>query len=179
MSISNYDGVIKAVAKGNVNALELLYDDLSKTVFALAYSILQNRELAEDVMQDTFIRVKLSAEAYQSRGKGRAWVLKIARNLSLNMLNKQKKEVALENVLADAEARDNTEALVENCLLLSAAMKILTRDEREIVLLHTHEGLLHREIARVTGKPVNTVKWIYSKALKKLSAQLDGVMKAE
>jgi len=158
-----------------MNALELLYDDLAKTVFSLSYSILNNRELAEDAMQDTFIRVKLSAEDYNSRGKGRAWVLKIARNISLNMLSKHKKEVPIEIVEESALSRQSDENRVIDCVTLEMAMGILTRDEREIVLLYTNDGLLHREIAQVVGKPVGTVKWIYSKALKKLSTELSGV----
>jgi len=172
MSISNYDGVIKAVGKGNMNALELLYDDLSKTVFALAYSILKNRELAEDAMQETFIRVKLSAGDYSSRGKGRAWVLKIARNTALNLRAKAKRETSIEEVSENKLVSESGENKLIDCVMLEAAMRVLSRDEREIVLLHTGNGMLHREISQIVGRPVGTVKWMYSKALKKLAAEI-------
>ena len=80
----DYDALIKRIAEQDMSALETLYRDLYTDVFAYLLSILRNAAAAQDLAQDTFLRVYKSAAGFHSRGQGRAWVLKIARNLALN-----------------------------------------------------------------------------------------------
>lgn len=169
----SYDSLLAAVAKGDMDALMTLYDLLSKPVYGLALSVLRDRALAEDIMQETFIRVRSSAHTHKEGADGRAWVLRIARNLALDMLRKRKRETVQYNPDIEtgpiAEFADNT----TDGLVLKAALTQLDEKARQIVVLHAVSGLTFRQIAEVMQSNTATVQWRYYKAIKRLAEYID------
>ena len=89
------DSLILRVAQGDTQAFSELYLRVHKAVYGFALSIVKNQHDAEDVMQDTFLKVDAAAGSYQSKGKPMAWVLTIARNLALEKL-RERRDVPLE-----------------------------------------------------------------------------------
>ena len=136
--------LLPLVGQGDPEAFEVLYRSTEKAVYALALSILRNPHDAEDIVQETYLKVRAAAHLYVPQGKPLAWMFTIARNLCYMKFR----------------------------LVLEAALKALGEEERQVVLLHAASGLKHREIARDLGLPLSTVLSRYSRALKKLQRYL-------
>ncbi|MDR3729716.1 MAG: RNA polymerase sigma factor, partial [Oscillospiraceae bacterium] len=159
--------------RGDQEALAQLYHRTRTAVFGLALSYLKNRHDAEDVTQDTFVRAWENAPSYRPQGKPMAWLLTIARNLSLMKLREKDRTESLPE--EDWALPGPDDALTtEDRTVLSAAMSVLEDEEQRIVLLHAVTGLKHREIAESLSLPLSTVLSKYHRALKKLRRKLEG-----
>ena len=165
------DALICAVGRGDMTALETLYSQLALAVFAFARSIVKDEALAQDIMQDTFVRVHNSAAAFTPSGLGKAWIIQIARNLALNALRRYDRSCP-EEAAAETAAPDSTAETAEAKLMINHALESLNDAEREIVTLHAVSGLKLDAIARVLNQPLGTVKWRHSQALKKIRAAM-------
>lgn len=165
------DNLILKVAQGDMSALEQLYNGLARQVYAFAMTIVKSPATAEDIMQDTFMRVYRSAKAFHPGGSGCGWVLRIARNLAFDALAKGA-EYPQELSESEADCRSTEESAVQSAALESA-MDVLTPEERQVVTLHAVSGLRLNEIAAVLDKPLGTIKWYHSRALKKLRRELN------
>jgi len=165
------DALICAVASGDMSALETLYNELAPSVFAFARSILKDDAAAQDVMQDTFVRVYNSSTGFKACGLGKAWIMQIARNLALNVLTGRTSNES-EETIADRPGSESTEDTAEARVMISRAMDALSDAEREVIVLHAVSGLKLDKIAKITGEPLGTVKWRHSSAMKKIRAAM-------
>ena len=166
--------LLLCVAGGEQEALEALYHGTRAAVYALALSLLKNTHDAEDVTQDTYVRIwENAAAAYRPQGSPMAWVLTVARNLARMKLRQSAKFAELDEQQWDAIPAE-CDLDVEERYLLQTALSKLSDEERQIVLLHAVSGLKHREIAHLLEKPLATVLSKYNRALKKLKTQLEG-----
>ena len=163
--------LLPLVGQGDSEAFEVLYRSTEKAVYALALSILRNPHDAEDIVQETYLKVRAAAHLYVPQGKPLAWLFTITKNLCRDLLRGQSRTEAApdgaEDDLRFSYVSDPTDRLV-----LEAALKALGEEERQVVLLHAASGLKHREIARDLGLPLSTVLSRYSRALKKLQRYL-------
>ena len=163
--------LLPLVGQGDPEAFEVLYRSTEKAVYALALSILRNPHDAEDIVQETYLKVRAAAHLYVPQGKPLAWLFTITKNLCRDLLRSQSRTEAApdgaEDDLRFSYVSDPTDRLV-----LEAALKALGEEERQVVLLHAASGLKHREIARDLGLPLSTVLSRYSRALKKLQRYL-------
>lgn len=163
--------LLPLVGQGDSEAFEVLYRSTEKAVYALALSILKNPHDAEDIVQETYLKVRAAAHLYVPQGKPLAWLFTITKNLCRDLLRGQSRTEAApdgaEDDLRFSYVSDPTDRLV-----LEAALKALGEEERQVVLLHAASGLKHREIARDLGLPLSTVLSRYSRALKKLQRYL-------
>ena len=163
--------LLPLVGQGDPEAFEILYRSTEKAVYALALSILRNPHDAEDIVQETYLKVRAAAHLYVPQGKPLAWLFTITKNLCRDLLRGQSRTEAApdgaEDDLRFSYVSDPTDRLV-----LEAALKALGEEERQVVLLHAASGLKHREIARDLGLPLSTVLSRYSRALKKLQRYL-------
>ncbi|BDE86584.1 Sigma-K factor [uncultured Flavonifractor sp.] len=163
--------LLPLVGQGDPEAFEVLYRSTEKAVYALALSILRNPHDAEDIVQETYLKVRAAAHLYVPQGKPLAWLFTITKNLCRDLLRGQSRTEAApdgaEDDLRFSYVSDPTDRLV-----LEAALKALGEEERQVVLLHAASGLKHREIARDLGLPLSTVLSRYSRALKKLQRYL-------
>ena len=173
------EGVILRIARKDRDAFAELYRMESDAVYGLALSILRNKEDAEDVMHDAFIRIFNAAGSYSPGGEPLAWIFTIVRNLCYNKIRDSEKTRDEEPAKFENEEQAGT---TEGCgndieeatdrMVLDAAMECLEQDEREIVILHALTGLRHREIAEALDMPEGTVLSKYNRALKKMRKAL-------
>ena len=166
------DQCLQKVLEGDMSGLEELYNALDKAVYMLALSIVRDKDLAQDILQDTFINVRYHADTYRPHTNVKAWVLTIARNLSISYLRKRKRETLVEDVFYSEQEEEFSGAMlheeVENAMLIELAFTSLNEKERSIVSLHALSGLKHREIAQILEMPLGSVLWSYNNALKKM-----------
>lgn len=173
--VENKDAMEEKIARmaaGDKNALAELYNEAKKPVFGFALSILKNTEDAEDVLQETFIRVWRGAAGYVPRGKPMAWLLTVTRNLALSRLRERARVADIPEETWQLFYVESPAVTHEDRLVLQAAMTALSESERQVVTLHALTGLKHAEIAEIMGLPLSTVLSKYSRARGKLESIL-------
>ncbi|MBQ7936358.1 MAG: RNA polymerase sigma factor [Clostridia bacterium] len=159
------DDLLKKIAQGDMDAFHTLYESVSASVYGLALSITKNSHDADDVLQETFLKVHANASAYRPQGKPLAWILTITRNLAMTKLREQSRTQEIQETHAvDYSSIRNA----EQKLLIETLLNHLSEEERQIVMLHAISGLKHREIAKILEAPLNTVLSKYHRAIKKL-----------
>lgn len=170
------DGAIETsiirIANGEKEGLAQLYQQTHAAVYGFALSILKNREDAEDVTHDAYIRIWSGADSYTPAGKPLAWIFTITRNLACMRLREQARMAVVSpedwgDLFDCAPGADQ-----EDRLILTSLLGTLSDQEQQIVMLHAMTGLKHREIAELFGLGLPTVLSKYSRALKKLRSAL-------
>lgn len=125
------------ISNGDNKAFANLYTNTYQAVYGFLLSILNNREEAEDILQETYIKIRENASSYRNKGKPLAWIFTIARNLAYMKLRKNKRisMLCIEDVESVIGFSDVTNA--EERMVLEAAFRVLNMEERQIVILHT------------------------------------------
>lgn len=152
---------------GNEIALSQLINRHKSKIFGFIYSKIQDSDLANDIFQDTFIKVihTLKSDKYNEEGKFLPWVIRISHNLIIDSYRKgnkmpmqrDKEEYSVFDYMVDASP--NIESfLINNQIELDvkSLIEFLPEDQREVVLLRIYEDLSFKEIAEVTGVSINT-----------------------
>ncbi len=163
-------GWVLLIAGGDRAALERLYRAMQGTVYGLSLAILKNREAAEDVTQETFLKVWQSAGQHRAEADARAWILTIARNLAFAQF-RVRETAAPADRLFEGQSDDPAGRVLDR-LLLQQLFTALDEEERQIVVLYAVGSYRHREIAALLGRPCATVRWKFRRALGKLAAVL-------
>ncbi len=178
------DELIARICLRDEAALAALYARYADVVNGLSLRIVRRPEVAEEVVQETFMRVWRCATSFQGSPSGlRSWLFRIARNLSLDQLRRQAArprtvtitpdptdERAAFDTLADPTCDVAAQATV-HCLRdqVRRAMLTLPPEQRHALELAYFGGLTHREIAEATGEPLGTIKTRLRLGLQKLA----------
>lgn len=171
----NDETLLKRISSGDQDAFRELYHNTDKTIYSFILSIVRNPQDAEEIMQETFLKVWTSASSYQSQGKPLAWMFTIARNLCYMRFRERKHQADIGLDELTGEEAGAVCLPLENladAMILQSALEILKEEERQIVLLHAAAGLKHREIAANLQLPLSTVLSKYNRAMKKLQKHL-------
>ena len=162
------DECIFAVAQGDDQALERLYNLTSSAVYAYALSVIKNADDARDVLHDTYIKVYESAHNYISHGKPMAWIFTIAKNLCYTVFRARTRFVDVPDEDIEGRYADDSVATADDKLVINQLLTVLSDDERQIVVMHAMSGLKHKDIARVLDMPLGSILSKYNRAIKKL-----------
>lgn len=173
---ASLDDALVRVGKGDRDAFAIVYERSRGAVYSTALSYLKNAHDAEDVTHDTFIRVWEHSPRYVSVGSPMAWILTIARNLSLMALRRGSRQEELSDTEWCAIPDDAPRVTAEDRIMLETALGELNDDERRVIMLHVTSGLRHREIAELLDMPLSTVLSKYNRAIGKLRRILKGAM---
>ena len=160
------DALIHRIADGDMDALRTLYDSVRGSVYGFALSIVKNAHDADDVLQETILRVYANAVNYRPQGKPLGWIFTIARNLAMDKVRHNGRTVPTDE--RSLAVNLHTVADADDRILLRELLATLTDEERQILILHTVNGIKHREIAAVLGLPLGTVLSKYHRAVKRL-----------
>ena len=163
------------MCRGDKGALREIYEEYLSYLYSIAYSVLGNKENAEDVTSECFIKLWQTAKRYKP-GKGhKGYLATIIRNMCIDLLRKQGREVyedppdedRPDTVRPELSAEGFEEETVTQ-LDLKAALDRLKPGHREIINLKFMGGHTFKEIAEILKKPIGTVTWQYNEALKLL-----------
>ena len=154
--------VLEAVGRGDDDALGELYDRFGRLAFRLAYRILRDRALAEDAVQEAFLAVWRSADAYKrERAKPSTWILTVVHRRAVDIVRREQSrrgeplEVAPEPSVG---AADEDAVLRDRRAAVQAALTKLPGDQRQALELAYYGGLTQSELAERLGVPLGTVK---------------------
>ncbi|MDD4564634.1 MAG: RNA polymerase sigma factor [Eubacteriales bacterium] len=159
--------LISRIAKGEEEALAILYKEISKDVFVFALSVLENYHDAEDVMQEVFLKIKLHARTCKSFKNINGWIIRITKNTAIDYIRKRKKDIIDEDLAKDTVdmKNANTGTIAEQSIFITEIFDELKGEERQILILRLVSDLTHRSIAEALDLPLATVKWRYRKAI--------------
>lgn len=167
MTDKEFERYMSAMAAGDRNSLRYVYDAYLKLIYAVVYDTIGQREEAEDVTSEFFIKLYSIAGSYKSGNGHRRWIVTIARNMAVDRIRKIDRE-ALVDEIPEAAQTGSMEEQVVNSVSLRRAMESLKPDEREVVDLKVAGGFTFREISEMVEKPMGTVTWLYNNAIKRL-----------
>jgi RNA polymerase sigma-70 factor (ECF subfamily) len=155
---------MKAIAAGDETALAQVYDRYRVILFGLLMRILNNREEAEDVLQEVFLQVwRRAADFDESRGRPFTWLVTLARSRGIDRL----RSLAARERVAIAGAREESELVSDAATdafrseqrgLVSTALSQLPEEQKKPLMLAYFDGLTQSEIATRLGAPLGTVK---------------------
>lgn len=165
-----FHACMKRIKAGDKSALREIYEAYAGYIYSVVVQVTINKEDAEDVTSEFFIKLWKLADTYKSGNGHRAWIAVIARNMAIDLLRKNRREVLTED-FSDAVTEspsEEVEGKVISDMSLRAALDILKPSEREIVNMKIMGELTFQEIADILKQPLGTVTWRYQNAVKKL-----------
>jgi RNA polymerase sigma factor (sigma-70 family) len=171
------ESLLLGLGSGDPDAARDFVRRFQHRVFGLTFSILRDRGAAEEAAQESFVRAWKHASAYDPRrGTVAAWLLTIARNVSINMLPARRSDPIDPEVLLALEGKrpqeDAVEEQVVDSELLREPLARLPADQRRALVLAVFYGFTAREIGELDGVPLGTVKTRIRSAMLKLRSQL-------
>jgi len=159
--------LIEECRQGSARAQFRLYNQYSKAMYNLAYRILNNREDAEDILQEAFVDCFRNLNTFRFESTFGAWLKKILVNKCINQLKKKKIDLTLcENLPVDIYEED-ADVTYDTTKIFKGIEK-LPDGYRVILTLYLLEGYDHQEIAQILGITESTSKSQYSRAKDKL-----------
>ena len=172
--------LLKAVARGDEQALARLYDNYRVILFGLLVRILNSREEAEDVLQEVFLQVWRRAKDFdETRGKPFTWLVTLARSRAIDRL----RSLGARDRVAQASVREASEEVSDAAIdtfrseqraLVTSALSQLPEEQKGPLVLAYFDGLTQSEIAAKLGAPLGTVKTRMRAGMMKLREVLTG-----
>jgi len=166
--VRELETLLFAIAAGDGKAFERLYDRTRTAVYGFVLSICRDVHDAEDVTQQTYLRVLDAADRYRPEGKPMAWLLTIAKRLSLSLLRERGRQAPTRETDWEAVLTAHERLTPEDRITIRDLIERLNERERQIVLLRAAGGLKHREIAALLELPLSTVLSSYQRSIQKL-----------
>jgi RNA polymerase sigma-70 factor (ECF subfamily) len=162
-------------------ALSALYDRYSRTVYGVGFKILGNRSLAEELVQDVFLKVWRSAGTFDpSQGSFSTWLYRVTRSAAIDLYRKRTSRVrqvpdGARHIAAARDSSAGPQEIVDESWLswrVSRALEVLDAPHREVIELAYFGELSQREVSERTGVPLGTVKTRTASAFRRLRREL-------
>jgi RNA polymerase sigma factor (sigma-70 family) len=165
--VINDSVLIELYLKGNENSLEILINRHSQRIYSFIFSKVYDRDVAEDIFQDTFIKVikTLKRGAYNEEGKFLPWVMRIAHNLVIDYFRKNTRmpkfegneDINIFSMIGDSSLNAEKQLIkdqVENDL--RKLIDELPEDQKEVLKMRMYKDMSFKEISETTGVSINT-----------------------
>jgi RNA polymerase sigma-70 factor (ECF subfamily) len=177
--------LLAAHLDGNNEALHVLIKRYLKSIYNYTYRLSGNAEDAEDITQETFIKVWRHAKTFRTDENFKTWLFTIAHRGAIDLLRKKKRLVFSDFTSDDGESfftdtvmdteplPDELFAKAEEKVLIKSVVAKLSVTHQEVLMLYYTEELTFDEIGKVLSKPLNTVKSQHRRALTQLRKLLE------
>ena len=164
----NDNELVQRFIEGDQNSLEVLVHRHKNRIYSYILLIVKNQELAEDIFQDTFIKVirSLKRGKYVESGKFISWVLRIAHNLIIDHFRKEKLQATISNDALEVDIfnspkfsdKNIEEIMIKDQILsdVKELIKELPEDQQQVIYMRHYMGLSFKEIAEQTDVSINT-----------------------
>ncbi|MGB2600326.1 MAG: sigma-70 family RNA polymerase sigma factor [Candidatus Omnitrophota bacterium] len=166
---------ILQAAEGDLDAFEDIYRVTSGFVYNTALRVVANKEDAEEVTQDVFIKVHRNLKNFHFRSSLKTWIYRITVNTAINKYKKRKREmtrtVEYDDRIEVEGASENAEKELyrkDNEKLIGSLLRMLNPQQRACIVLRSIEGLSYKEIADSLGTNINTVRTRLKRAREKI-----------
>ncbi len=159
------------IKKDDKKGIEELYSKYHKMVYGIAFSILKNKEDAEDIMQIVFAKIQELDKTKLPDDKEMTWLYTLTKNETLNYLKKKKGELSLDTIYEIENKNNEIDEKIDR-IEFNRLISKLNKKEQEIISLKIISNFSFQEISELLNEPVGTVKWRYYKSLRSLKAML-------
>mgnify|MGYP006293492509 CR=1 FL=1 len=169
--------LVRQLQAGETAAFEAIFERYRRPLLAYVIKRTGDRALAEDVVQESFVRLARHAARLNPRRSLSGWLFRVARNLAVDHARRRQREVLVDTAPApkptreagpDAELRRR-----ERRDAIERAMDALSERERDVLRLRFYGDLTFRDIAAATRRPLGTVLWQCRRALRKLREEME------
>ena len=175
------EALVALVARGDEDALAVLYDRVGRIAYGIAYRVLRDERLAEDAVQDGFLAVWRSAAAFRAeRAKARTWIVTLVHRRAVDVVRREERRRAEPLDLADRqEPADSSGSAEDEAWLgfertrVQQALRALPDTQREAIELAYYGGYSQSELAERLGLPLGTIKSRMFAGLARLREVLD------
>lgn len=168
MTQNEFEASVVKIQSGDKEGLREIYEAYISYIYTIVLGIIGSRENAEDVTSEFFIRLWTVADTYQANGAHKAWLATIARNMALDFIRKNKREIPTEEFEEDVSSEETPEQEVVGDMSVQEALAVLNEAERIVVDMKVLAEMSFREISETLNVPMGTVTWRYQNAIKKL-----------
>jgi RNA polymerase sigma-70 factor (ECF subfamily) len=159
--------LVKNYVEGDENALTILINRHQSKIFGFIYSKISDRDISNDIFQDTFIKVirTLKTKSYNEEGKFLPWVMRIAHNLIIDHYRKNKKmpmfreteEFSIFSIMSDDSLTIENKIIREQVEIdLKKLIEELPADQKEVLVMRMYQDMSFKEISEITGVSINT-----------------------
>jgi RNA polymerase sigma-70 factor (ECF subfamily) len=159
--------LVKNYIAGDENSLSILINRHQSKIYGFIYSKLSDRDIADDIFQDTFIKVikTLKSNSYNEEGKFLPWVMRISHNLIIDYYRKNKKmpmfreteEFSIFSIMSDNVPNIESQMITSQVESdLRKLIKVLPEDQKEVLMMRMYQDLSFKEISELTGVSINT-----------------------
>ena len=175
MTDERFGQCVAAMVKGDRNGLKEIYQEYMPYVYRVVFGVVGNREDAEDLSADVFLKLWDNAAAFKQGSPHKAYIATISRNQAIDFMRKRNRLVfASEDedvgdmVGAGSDPPPDTSDTVVGNISVKEALDSLNEAERMVVSMKVLSDMTFKEIAEQTGIPMGTVTWRYREAMKRL-----------
>jgi RNA polymerase sigma-70 factor (ECF subfamily) len=166
------DELVLKSQQGDIHAFDQLVERYHSKIYGLTYNMTSNREDAEDLTQEIFIKAYEALPRFRGKSSFYTWLYRIAINKTINYRKKRNRkralsldqfdqEIKLDDVYHDLTAKGSPLrhiSLSELQIKLNEALQNLSEKHRTVVVMHDMQGIPHEEIAKIVGASVGTVR---------------------
>lgn len=155
--------IFDKMRKEDKKSYEELYKKYYKLVYNIAFSILKNKENAEDISQNVFIKIGNLKKEKLPNSYEASWLYTVTKNECISLFRKTKETLTIEDI-----KNENLEDEIEGIIQKNSYEKLmenLEKIEKQIIFLKVEAGYSFKEIARLLKMPIGTVQWKYYKSL--------------
>lgn len=168
------DELMRLVRRGDREAFRILYNRYKSQLFMYCLRMMNDREAAQDMLQEVFVRMHENAKKYTPGTNFAGWIHTIARNLCINARRNRKEQVDFDEITQYqiTSKTDDSDVMLREKLADEIAS--LPDIYREAVILREYEGYSYKQIAEITGQALSTVKFRIFKGRELLRESLEG-----
>ncbi len=167
MTNEHFEELMVKLQNKDMDALREIYEEYSKFVYLTIYYIVGQKENAEDLASDVFVKLWEKADSFKPGYSHRAYIAKIARNAALDFLRKEKRLIPGEaDGLEAMPSQEDVEGNAVVSVTVAELMKLLKPLQQQIIHLKFFGYMSLAEIADVLNMPAGTVNWEYEMAKK-------------
>jgi RNA polymerase sigma-70 factor (ECF subfamily) len=159
--------LVKDYMAGDENALAILIKRHESKIYGFIYSKVSDREISNDIFQDTFIKVikTLKTNSYNEEGKFLPWVMRIAHNLIIDFYRKSKKmplfreteEFSIFSIMSDNSLTVENQIIADQVEVdIRRLVEELPQDQKEVLVMRMYQDMSFKEISETTGVSINT-----------------------
>lgn len=168
------DELFKEIKNNNKIAFEKLYSRYNKLVYGIAFSILKNKQDAEDMVQIVFTKIYSIDKNKLPSSNEASWLYSVTKNETINYLKNKKNNIDLDSIY-ELEDNNNEIDKIINQDKYNRIISRLNEKEREIVSLKILSNLSFEEIGKILNVPTGTIKWRYYKSVHTLKLLLSNL----
>ena len=176
--MSNFDikrliSNLMRLKSGDMTAFDEFYEESKRPIYYSIIALVKDEATAEDLLAETYVKFLNNLSSLNANKNPMGYLLIVARNLTIDYFKKENRVSSLEDYTNHQDIGASVEEKFDDSeRLLNRMHNLLRADEYEVVVLYVLSEFSHKEIATQLNKPLGTITWLYSNAIKKLKKGL-------